>query len=235
MAKLVTNQVTTVYQKLYYLLGISHKSDEPNIGLQESRGLPSPAVYFDDPPQESSQYQLQYSDDPNQEILQPQKYISPVNGKTCTLKVQSTSLGGALQPAGNWLRVNVSGHADPIFRLAAWTTGQGHHYAKPAYRSLAWLAALMKAALLSPLYTFIIYRYVNANGSNQAPRIATSNLPRPIPHEYPKFLGRCREDPKHAPSNLDVSPASFDTRSDNEDNESVSIYTAIEQKRLYRP
>ncbi len=224
-----------VYQKLSYLFRFSHQSNEPNIGLQESRGLPSPSVYLDDPPQESSQDQPHYSDDPNQEILQPQKYISPVNGKVYTLKVQSTSLGGALQPAGNWLRVNVSGHADPIFRLAAWTPGQGHHYANPAYRTLAWLTALMKAALLSPIYTFLIWRYVNTNGSNKAPRMAISSLPRPIPREYPKFLGQCRENPQHAPSNLDVSPASFDTRSGNGDNELVSIHTAIEQKRLYRP
>ena len=231
MAKLVIDKVATVYQKLSHLFGISYESNEPNIGLQESRGVPSPAAYFDDPLRESSQHQQYHSDDPSQEMSQPQKYIDPVNGELCTLKVQATSLGSALQPAGNWLRVDVSGHADPIFRLAAWTTGQGHHYANPVYRTLAWLAVLMKAALLSPIYPFIIWQYVNTNNTNQGDRMPLRPLPRPIPHEYPKFLGRCRETPMFAPSNLNVSPPSLNTRSGNEDNE----LTVVQQRRLYRP
>lgn len=234
MAKSVINKVTTVYQSLSRIFGAAQRSDEPNIGLEESNGLSSPAVYFDDP---ASQYQSPFSDDPNREISRPQKYISPVDGKECPLKVQSTSLGAALQPAGNWLRVNVSGHADPIFRLSTWTTGEGHHSAYPAYRVLSWLAALVKATLLSPIYMFVIWRYANANanGSDNRYLMAIQNLPRPIPHEYLKFLGRCQEYPKHTPSNLDVAPASTHNYSGSEGNGLESVYTAKEQKRLYRP
>ena len=235
MARSIANTVTTVYRSLSHLFVGSHECNEPNIGLQESRGLSSPAVYFDDPAQESSQHQPHYSDDPDEEVLQPQTYVSPVDGKPCPLQVQSTTLGGALQPAGNWLRVNVSGHADPIFRLSAWTTSDGHQYANPAYRTLAWLAALIKATILSPIYSILIWRYVNANGSNNQTRTPIRNLPQPIPREYPKFLGRCHEYPKYTPNNLNVRPASSHTRPGNEDNRLASVYTAKEQKRLYNP
>lgn len=235
MAGFVVKNVTTVYQSLSHRFGDTHESTKPNIGLEDSRGLSSPAAYFDDPAQESSQHQQHYSDDPNRESLPLQRYISPVDGKPRLLRVQSTSLGATLQPTRNWLRVNVSGHADPIFRLSIWTTGEGHHDANPAYRILAWLAALMKAALLSPFYTFTIWRYVGGNVSTNQSHRAIRNLLRPIPHEYPKFLGRCEEYPKHSPSNLEISSANFHARPSNKDSGSVSAYTAKEQKRLYRP
>ena len=235
MARPTISNLITVYHSLSHVFGITHESNEPDNELLASRGLASPAVYFDDPAEEASQRQPHYSDDPNQADLQPQKYINPVDGKACPLQVQSTLLGGSLQPAGNWLRVNVSGHADPIFRLSAWTTGAGHHGAHPAYRVIAWLAALVKAALLSPIYTFFIWKYVRTTISNNRPCMAIGNMPRPFPREYPKFQGRCQEYPKYTPSNLDVAPASLHTRIDNGNNGLLSIYTGREQKRLYRP
>ncbi|MCJ1451119.1 hypothetical protein MMC28_001454 [Mycoblastus sanguinarius] len=235
MARQVISKLTAAYQRTSRIFQFPVESSESNIGLQESRRISDPSPYFDDPAQEPSQHQPQYHDDPTREGLQPQQYISPVTGEPSPLKVQSTSLGGDLQPVGNWMRVNVSGHPPQIFRLSAWVTGEGHHYTNLSYRFLAWLAAVIKALLLSPIYTIIIWNYVRADVRSYLAFHKDYTRPRQIPHEYPRFLGRCLEYPKHARNNLDVSLANIHPHPSNENNHLVPIYTAKEQKRLHRP
>ena len=231
MAKLVMNKIAVAYQKTS-MLGFSLESDDSQIGLAESRSGLIPHTYVDDASQEPSQDPPLYFDDATLEALQPLQYISPLTGEACPLKVQSTSFGGPLQPAGSWIRLNVSGHAPLSLRLSAWVTGEGNHHRNLAYRVLYFPATLTLALLLSPFYGFIACRDVHADVPVQ---VNTFARPRKISHQYPKFRGRCPEYPKHARSNFDVSSANPRTHSGNENVHSAPMYTAKEQERLYRP
>ena len=125
------------------------------------------------------------------------------------------------------MRVNVSGHAPSMLRLSAWVADEGHCYTNPAYRTLALLATVVKALLLTPIYAFTIWKHVGYGTRRR--------LRQQIPCEYPRYLGKCSEFPKHARSNLDTSPANFHPHSNNVDHRLVPRYPANEQRRLHRP
>ncbi len=232
MAKLVMNKIAAAYQNISFKLGFSLESGDSQIGLAESRPSLIPRTYFDDPSQEPSQDPPRHFDHVTLEGSQPLQHISPSTGEACPLKVQSTSFGAPLQPAGSWIRLNVSGHPPQSLRLSAWVTGEGYHYTHPAYRVLACLATLIKAILLSPAYGYLVWRYASADVRTRPALHARS---RQISHEYPKFVGRCSEYPKHARSNFDVSSANPRTHSGNDNVHFAPMYAAKEQERLYRP
>ena len=231
MARPVINNISALFQRIFFVFRSPLENDESNIGLQESQHPLDPTPYLDDASQE--EFQPHYSDDPTREAPQPQFYISSVTGEPLPLKVQSASSGGDLQPAGNWIRLHVSGHAPRILRLSAWVIGRAHSYTNPAYRALAWLNTIISALLLSPIYGVFVWRYGSTDpGSGRRALYAPL---RHISHEYPRFLGPRPENPKHARSNLDVSLASFRPHPDNDTTRLTPMYTAKEQKRLYRP
>lgn len=154
---------------------------------------------------------------------------SSVTGELCLLKVQSTTLGGQLPPAENWVRVNASGHSGPILYLAAWVTGEGRPCTSLALKILDWPLSIFKAILLSPVYGWIIGRGIDNDiipHNYRKPK-------KPIPEKYPEFLGRCRDYPKHAPTHVDPPPAHPGTAI--ADGLTTTTYVAKEQRRLYRP
>ena len=238
MAKVVMNKITAIYQKISSKLGFSLENDDSQIRLAESGPSVAPHTYFDDASQEPPHT---YSDDASQETSQDTprdiedltlQYISPLTGEACPLKIQSTSFGGPLQLPGSWTWLAVSGHPPQSLRLSAWVTGEGHHYTHLAYKVLACLATLIKAMLLSPVYGFLVWRYVYADVRTAPTWFARS---RQISHEYPKFLGPRPEDPKHRRSAFDVSSVIPRIHSGNENVHSAPMDIAKEQERLYRP
>ncbi|KAL8689941.1 MAG: hypothetical protein Q9218_004503 [Villophora microphyllina] len=225
-----------IFRTLFPWSDATHESNELDIGIQESRGgLLNPTVPDNNPNQPPSLHEPHYSDDPNHPSLPLQEYVSHLDGRSRALRVQAASSGLVSQAAENWMRLGVSSHADLIFRLATWTTSSAYCYPEPAYKVLIWLAMLLKAALLSPIYPFLIWRYVNSNGLRSQWRSPLMNRWTPITEGYPKFLGRCQEPPKHAPSNLGAHSTNPRTRPPHEDNQLGIVPPAREQKRLYRP
>ena len=213
---MAATSVITAYRRLFRTLPPSCENDEANIGLQDSIGQPSPT--------------LPYSDDPAREACQTQQYIDTRTGNLCLLKVQATALDGELQPAENWIRVPVSGHADLILRLAAWVAGEDYLHRNLAFRIIAYLMSILKATLLSPFYGWMIWRGLDND-------IILPHLHRgrkqSVPEKYPEFPGRCQEYPKHSRSTLDAPPS--DSRTGTADGQESTMYTVREQKRLYRP
>lgn len=212
---MAASAVSTASRRLFRTLLRSRENSEANIGLEDS--LEPLAA-------------LQYSDDPAQEACEPQQYISSPTGEACLLKVQSTTLGGELQPAENWIRVPASSHADPILRLAAWVAAEGYLHKNPAFRVLACLGSIFKATLLSPFYGWMTWRGLDND-------VIFLHLRRghrkPIPEKYPEFTGRCREYPKHGRSTLDAPPS--DSRTGMADGQESTRYIVKEQRRLHRP
>lgn len=214
MAATVVGNLTAAYRWLCRTSPSSPENGEANIGLGESLRVAN---------------RCHYSDDPARPPLQPQQYISSVTGELCLLKVQSITLGGELPPAENWVRVNASGHAEPILYLAAWVTGEGRHRTSLAFKILDWPLSILKAILLSPVYGWIIGRGIDNDTITHNYR----TLMKPIPDKYPELLGRCRDYPKHAPIHIDTPPAHPGTAI--ADGLTTTMYVAKEQRRLYRP
>ncbi|KAL9600009.1 MAG: hypothetical protein Q9219_003478 [cf. Caloplaca sp. 3 TL-2023] len=234
MAKPVVDGVVTVYRNLFHWKDPAPEVDQSHTGIQESRDDSlSLIVYNDEPNQQPSHCTTRYLDDPSQEGQPPQSFVSPSDGRVRPLKVQATP--SSSQPARDWLRVKVSSHAHFIFRLASWTTGSGQEPAGRAGRILLWLVALFKAMLLSPIYPFLILGYVNSNSSRSWLQFPLTNRWKPIPQQYPKFLGRCQESPKHASRNSNTLPINTQSAPAQEDTQTGTFDAAKEQKRLYRP
>jgi len=211
MAATVVGNLAAAYR---WLFRTSPSLPEANIGLEDSLRVANT---------------FHYSDDPARPPPQPQQYISSVTGELCPLKVQSTTLGGELPPAENWLRVHASGHADPILYLSAWVTGEGRHRTSLAVEVLNWPLSILKAVLLSPFYGWIIGRGIDNV-------IIPHNYRKPgppLPDKYPEFLGRCQDYPKHAPTHIDAPPAHPGAAI--ADGLTTTTYVAKEQRRLYRP
>ena len=210
----VFSNLSVAHRRLFRRILPSPDDSEANIGLEDSLRVTD--TFY-------------YSDDPARPPPQPQQYISSVTGELCLLKVQSTTLGGELPPAENWVRVNATSNAHPILRLAAWVAGEGRHRTSLAFKALDWPMSIFKAILLSTVYGYIVGRGVD----NDVIMYRDRKPKQPIPDKYPEFLGRCRDYPRYAPSHVDASPAH--SRTAIADGSITTTYVAKEQRRLYRP
>ncbi|OBT61202.1 hypothetical protein VE03_08711 [Pseudogymnoascus sp. 23342-1-I1] len=179
-----------------------------------------------------SSVQLPYYDDPEQAPSERQQYIDPRNGQLHPLVVESlqpcTKLGQ--QTFGTWETVKAKSNASYALRAYPWVLAGVKGQKSVALIALACLVAVLKAAILSPLFMFLTLLSI------EDPEIMMDGRPKEkIPTQYPEFKGECHEYPKHACSTLDAVPGTTRRANTPAPNSSPDGASSTEQKRLYRP
>lgn len=178
---------------------------------------------------------LPYHDDPARrprESLLPQQYIDSATGRPRPLVVQSLRSphsGQDTQLFGTWKTVKASAKASLALRLSAWVVGDINAQSNVALNTMAYLGAVLKAVILSPLFAYLTMLGIDDPISTPGKHRAAP----PIPKEYAEFRGECHEYPKHTHSVLDTAPARHDNTS-GANNNAISA-NGREQERLYRP
>lgn len=220
-----------------------------------------PLPYRDEPAQQESGERQQYIDsrdgrsrhpyrdnptlvdptlaDLTQMLGERQQYIDSSNGRPRPLVVQSLQApytGQGQQAFGAWETVRAKSNAALALRVAPWVTSGISGQSNAILKALAYVVAVLKAVILSPLFAFLTLVSIENPSDNVYSQHHNSRLGTvPIPTHYPEFKGECREYPKHACSTLDAVPAPAApsrTPAMNRDPRSAS---GAEQKRLYRP
>lgn len=125
--------------------------------------------------------------------------------------------------------METSGNASLALRLSAWVVGDINGQSNVTLKTIAYLGAVLKAVILSPVFAFLNMLGIDDASSHAWKR----GGPQPISKEYTELRGECHEYPKHPRRALDTAPAHYGhTQAAN--NNAISA-DSREQKRLYRP
>lgn len=149
---------------------------------------------------------LPYLDDPEQVPGERQQYFDSRSGQPRPLVVQSLQpcTEHGRQAFGTWETVEVKSNAAFALRAYPWVLAGVKGQTNMALTVPACFVAVLKAVILSPLFTVLNLARVE----DPEPHMTglTGSPFKTIPTQYPEFKGECREYPKHACSTLDAVP-----------------------------